>query len=115
MPGLGYHRLIRRSNSPVVREGEARTDKEGTVHVYHSRPECLPSLQTNGIFELQIKNSEGKVATWTIDMKKTGEVYLGPAKPKADVTLIMDDATFVELASGKVRCCSGFNLPREPH
>ena len=52
---------------------------------------------------MQIKNAEGKTQTWTIDMKKTGSVTLGPAKPKADVTLIMDDDTFADLASGKVR------------
>ena len=27
---------------------------------------------------------------WTIDLKKTGTVYKGEAKPKADVTLIFD-------------------------
>jgi hypothetical protein len=35
-------------------------------------------------------------------MKKTGTVYLGPAKPKADVTLILSDETMSDLAEGKV-------------
>ncbi|KZV87173.1 sterol-binding protein [Exidia glandulosa HHB12029] len=58
--------------------------------------------KVNAIFELQLKNGSGKTGTWTIDLKKTGSVYKGPAKPKADVTIIMDDATFCDLASGKL-------------
>ncbi|KAI0034211.1 sterol-binding-like protein [Vararia minispora EC-137] len=58
--------------------------------------------KTNGIFQLQVKNPEGKEETWTIDMKKTGTVYKGPAKPKADVTIILSDDTFTQLAEGKL-------------
>jgi hypothetical protein len=36
-------------------------------------------------------------------MKKTGSVYKGPAKPKADVTIILSDEVFTQLAQGKVR------------
>jgi len=64
--------------------------------------------KTNGIFELRIKNKEGKEAVWTIDMKKTGTVYKGPAKPKADVTLIFDDDIFVQIASGKLDAQKAF-------
>jgi hypothetical protein len=35
-------------------------------------------------------------------MKKTGTVYKGSANPKADVTLLLSDASLVDLASGKV-------------
>lgn len=35
-------------------------------------------------------------------MKKTGTVYKGPAKPKADVTIILADETFTQLAEGKL-------------
>jgi len=58
--------------------------------------------KTNGIFELRVKNEEGKEAVWTIDLKKTGTVYKGPAKPKADVTIILSDDTFTQLAEGKL-------------
>ncbi|KIL67500.1 hypothetical protein M378DRAFT_191540 [Amanita muscaria Koide BX008] len=58
--------------------------------------------KTNGIFELQITNTKKETATWTIDLKNSGTVYKGNAKPKADVTLILSDATFVDLASGKL-------------
>ncbi|EIW84096.1 sterol-binding-like protein [Coniophora puteana RWD-64-598 SS2] len=58
--------------------------------------------KTNGIFELKITNAEKAEAVWTIDLKNKGVVYKGPAKPKADVTLIMSDDTFSQLASGKL-------------
>lgn len=63
---------------------------------------CLPPVytltlhQANAIFELRLKNSAGKEAVWTIDLKKTGTVYKGAAKPKADVTIIMDGMHLVE-------------------
>lgn len=43
-------------------------------------------------------------------MKKTGTVLKGSAKPKADVTLILSDATLVDLASGRV---SPFGIDRD--
>lgn len=58
--------------------------------------------KVNGIFELKLKNDAGKEETWTIDLKKKGEVTKGPAKPKADVTIQMSDATFQDLADGKL-------------
>ncbi|KAH7106351.1 sterol-binding protein [Auriculariales sp. MPI-PUGE-AT-0066] len=58
--------------------------------------------KVNAIFELRIKNAEGKEGVWAIDLKKSGTVYAGPAKPKPDVTIILDDATFVDLATGKL-------------
>ena len=59
-------------------------------------------LQTNGIFELRIKNAEGKEATWTIDLKTTGTIYKGEAKSKPNVTILLSDDTFSQLAAGKV-------------
>jgi len=58
--------------------------------------------KTNGIFQLEVSNPEKQTAVWTIDMKKTGTVYKGPAKPKADVTLILSDDVFTQLADGKL-------------
>ncbi|KAF8737619.1 hypothetical protein AX14_012613 [Amanita brunnescens Koide BX004] len=57
--------------------------------------------KTNAVFELQVTNENKETVTWTIDMKKMGQVLKGSAKPKADVTLILSDATLVDLASGK--------------
>jgi hypothetical protein len=62
----------------------------------------LHFFQVNGIFELQVSNEAKDVVTWTIDLKKTGTVYKGTAKPKADVTIILSDDTLADLASGKV-------------
>jgi hypothetical protein len=59
--------------------------------------------QTKGIFELRITNPDKKEAIWTIDLKNKGVILKGLASPKADVTLIMSDDTFSQLASGKVR------------
>ncbi|KAH9463109.1 hypothetical protein Pst134EA_015192 [Puccinia striiformis f. sp. tritici] len=56
----------------------------------------------NGIFQMNVKSSEGKEGTWTIDFKKEGKVYLGPAKPKADVIINLSDETFQGLADGKI-------------
>ncbi|KAL5526685.1 hypothetical protein ACEPAF_8410 [Sanghuangporus sanghuang] len=58
--------------------------------------------KANGIFELRIKNEAGNEGVWTIDLKKTGTVYKGPAQIKADVTIILSDDTFVQLADGKL-------------
>lgn len=65
-------------------------------------PRRLTVFQTNAVFELQVTNENKETVTWTIDMKKTGTVLKGSAKPKADVTLILSDATLVDLASGAV-------------
>ena len=62
----------------------------------------LTLAQTNGIFELRVTNEAKEQAVWTIDMKTTGTVYKGEAKPRADVTIILADDVFVELATGKV-------------
>ncbi|GJF00054.1 SCP2 sterol-binding domain-containing protein [Phanerochaete sordida] len=58
--------------------------------------------KTNGIFELRVKNAAGAEGVWTIDLKNTGSVYKGPAKQKANVTIILSDDTFQQLAEGKL-------------
>ena len=65
---------------------------------------CDRRPQNNGIFEFRVKNAAGKEASWTIDLKKTGTVKKGEAKSlglKPDVTIILSDETFVEIADGK--------------
>ncbi|KAI0072945.1 sterol-binding-like protein [Panus rudis PR-1116 ss-1] len=58
--------------------------------------------KTNGIFELKVKNAEGKEETWTIDLKDKGEVYRGASKAKPNVTILLSDETFSQLAEGKL-------------
>jgi len=57
--------------------------------------------KSKAIFEIQLKNKEGTEQSWVTDLKKDGAVTKGKAA-KADVTLIMDDSTFVDLANGKI-------------
>lgn len=57
----------------------------------------------NGVFELRVTNPAKEEATWTIEMKKMGTISKGPPETKADVTIIVPDEVFVDLASGKVR------------
>ena len=66
---------------------------------------------------MRVKNAEGKEAVWTIDLKNTGSIYRGEAKQKPNVTIIVSDDTFQQLAEGKVRslaqtfCGSGADVP----
>jgi len=69
---------------------------------YNDEEKKAQIKKTNGIFELLIKNTEGKEATWTIDLKNTGTIYKGAAKTKANVTIILSDDTFQQLADGKM-------------
>jgi hypothetical protein len=100
-PGLRAHRQYCGRIRFLVRRRQSRSIKEGTP-AYSAITRNLTLQQTNGIFQLQVKNAEGKEENWTIDLKKTGTVYKGPAKPKADVTIILSDETLMDLASGKV-------------
>ncbi|RSH86452.1 uncharacterized protein EHS24_004708 [Apiotrichum porosum] len=63
--------------------------------------------KTNGIFQINIKNPEGKEATWVIDLKEAGNVTKGAGK-KADVTISLTDETFLGLADGKVNAQKAF-------
>ena len=63
-----------------------------------------PKMQNNGVFEFKVKDAAGKEASWTIDLKKTGTVKKGEAKSlglKPDVTILLSDETFVDIAEGK--------------
>ncbi|KAF8982945.1 hypothetical protein BGZ46_000293 [Entomortierella lignicola] len=54
------------------------------------------------IFQFDLTNAEGKVATYHVDLKNgEGSVGEGPAKTKPDVIISTKDDVFVDLASGK--------------
>ncbi|KAG9017480.1 hypothetical protein FRB90_001124 [Tulasnella sp. 427] len=58
--------------------------------------------KSKSVFELLIKNKEGKEQSWVIDLKKEGKVIKGkPEGVKPDVTIILDE-TFTDLAAGKI-------------
>lgn len=58
--------------------------------------------QVNGIFEFVVKNAEGKTEIFTVDLKKEGSVIKGKGTNKADAIISINDADFVQLASGKL-------------
>ena len=58
--------------------------------------------KVKGIFQFDVKNKDGKTQSWTIDLKNGGgAVAVGPAT-KPDITIIVADKDFVDLASGKL-------------
>ncbi|ORY06827.1 sterol-binding protein, partial [Basidiobolus meristosporus CBS 931.73] len=58
--------------------------------------------KTNGIYQFDIKNAEGKEQTWHMDLKKQGTVNTGKPSGKPDVHLTLSDDVFADLASGKL-------------
>jgi hypothetical protein len=52
--------------------------------------------KVNAVFQFDIKNSTGKVQSWTLDLKN-GDASGG----KADIIINVNDQDFVDLASGK--------------
>nr|BAE27744.1 unnamed protein product [Mus musculus] len=59
--------------------------------------------KANAVFEWHITKGGTVAAKWTIDLKSgSGEVYQGPAKGSADVTIIISDEDFMEVVFGKL-------------
>ncbi|RKP28934.1 sterol-binding protein [Metschnikowia bicuspidata] len=50
---------------------------------------------------ITLKNKEGKDQSWVLDLKKDGSVSKVDNPPESDVQLLLKDADFVKLASGK--------------
>lgn len=62
----------------------------------------------NGVYQFNVKGSEGKVQTWALDLKNgSGAVKAGPP-PKADCTLTIADDDFVALMGGKLNPQNAF-------
>ncbi|KAM9907767.1 hypothetical protein OXX79_000755 [Metschnikowia pulcherrima] len=53
------------------------------------------------VIVITLKNKEGKEQSWVLDLKKEGTVTKADSAPKNDVQLLLKDADFVKLASGK--------------
>lgn len=61
-----------------------------------------------GIYQFNIKNTEGKTQQWGLDLKNaTGSVSIG-APAKADCTLTVGDEDFVSIMTGKVNAQQAF-------
>jgi len=86
--------------APGFKSSEVISAMQSTFSQLSEAEKKTRMKKTNAVFELQVTNEKKETVTWTIDMKKTGTVLKGSAKPKADVTLILSDATLVDLASG---------------
>jgi len=58
--------------------------------------------KANGVFQFDIKNKEGKVQSWTLDLKNgAGNLSVGP-HTKPDITIAVSDQDFMDLAAGKL-------------
>ncbi|KAF9018576.1 hypothetical protein BGZ52_004165, partial [Haplosporangium bisporale] len=59
--------------------------------------------KVKGVFQFNIKNSDGKVATWTFDLKsREGAMHKGTVTGlKPDITIDVKDEDFVAPAEGK--------------
>ncbi|KAF9082151.1 hypothetical protein BGX29_008361 [Mortierella sp. GBA35] len=59
--------------------------------------------KVKGIFQFNVKNKEGKVATWTFDLKTgNGAMHKGTVNGlKPDIIIDIADSDFIALAEGK--------------
>ena len=55
----------------------------------------------NAIFQFDIKNDQGKVSTWTLNLKDNPSVVMGVAG-RPDVVITVSDSDFISLSSGKL-------------
>ncbi|OBA19873.1 sterol-binding-like protein [Metschnikowia bicuspidata var. bicuspidata NRRL YB-4993] len=53
------------------------------------------------VIVITLKNKEGKDQSWVLNLKNEGSIKKTDSVPKNDVQLLMKDADFVKLASGK--------------
>ncbi|KAG0327427.1 hypothetical protein BGZ99_007647 [Dissophora globulifera] len=69
-----------------------------------SEPERQEQVKkVKGVFQFNVKNNAGQVATWTFDLKTgNGAMHKGTvAGVKPDITIDIKDDDFVALAEGK--------------
>ncbi|KAF9963713.1 hypothetical protein BGZ65_000259 [Modicella reniformis] len=59
--------------------------------------------KVKGVFQFTVKNKEGKIAIWTLDLKNgNGALHMGVVdKLKPDIVIEISDENFVDLAEGK--------------
>ncbi|XP_058445688.1 peroxisomal multifunctional enzyme type 2-like isoform X3 [Malaya genurostris] len=61
----------------------------------------------NAVFHYKITDAGKVVKEWVIDLK-SAKLYEGPVQGKADTTLTISDADFVDLALGKIQPQAAF-------
>ncbi|KAF9431253.1 hypothetical protein BGZ94_005616 [Podila epigama] len=59
--------------------------------------------KVKGVFQFNVKNDKGVVATWTFDLKNgEGSIHKGTVTGvKPDITIDIGDQVFIDLAEGK--------------
>ncbi|KAI8063367.1 SCP2 sterol-binding domain-containing protein [Gilbertella persicaria] len=88
--------------TPGFQSSEVLNSVKQSVDVLPAEEKAKLIKQVNGIFEFVIKNGEGKTETFTIDLKKNGDVFKGKGPNKADAIINIGDADFIQLATGKL-------------
>ncbi|RCH91200.1 hypothetical protein CU098_007260 [Rhizopus stolonifer] len=88
--------------TPGFQSSEVLNSVKQSVDVLPAEEKAKLIKQVNGIFEFVIKNGEGKTETFTIDLKKNGDVFKGKGPNKADAVINIGDADFIQLATGKL-------------
>ena len=59
--------------------------------------------KVKGLFQLDVKNTQNSIQSWTIDMKSgQGSIALGKSQKKPDVVITVADKDFVDMAQGKL-------------
>ncbi|KAJ3417403.1 hypothetical protein HDV05_004868 [Chytridiales sp. JEL 0842] len=59
--------------------------------------------KVKGIFQFDVKGADGKIQTWTLDLKTgAGSVITGAGSAKPDIVIAVADKDFVDLAGGKL-------------
>ncbi|KAI9501250.1 sterol-binding-like protein [Coemansia spiralis] len=64
--------------------------------------------KTKAVYAFEVSNAKGKKHYFVVDLKQIGKVTDGATEEEAGVTLILKDADFVDLASGKLTGQSAF-------
>ncbi|KAJ3289114.1 hypothetical protein HK104_007731 [Borealophlyctis nickersoniae] len=58
--------------------------------------------KANAVFQFDVKNAEGKVQTWTLDLKNNVSIATGAGAAKPDIVISIGDKDFTDLATGKL-------------
>jgi 3-hydroxyacyl-CoA dehydrogenase/3a,7a,12a-trihydroxy-5b-cholest-24-enoyl-CoA hydratase len=97
------------SKSAAPNASSAASGSAGLFKQIQAGIEAMPSSErealvkkTKAVFQFDI-NAGGSSQSYSIDLKNGhGSVTLGPSKVKPDVTMILSDKDFVELAQGRL-------------
>ncbi|RKO88138.1 SCP2 sterol-binding domain-containing protein, partial [Blyttiomyces helicus] len=58
--------------------------------------------KVKAIFQFDIKGADGKIQTWTLNLKNDFGLTVGAGSAKADIVITVADKDFSDLAAGKI-------------